>query len=138
MREVLFRGKRTDNDEWIGGYFGIKRAFTKDGEKLIYCIMQETCDCRCEYTYFTDYEVNPETVGQFTGLTDKNGKKIFEGDILKNEAGTLCSGSYEAEVIYSNGDLIAEGFVIFEPSEFKYCEIVGNVYDRLFPRVIKQ
>lgn len=74
MRDILFRGKRIDTGEWVyGQYAYLLNARTKDGEPIKHMIVDGTP---------FGQTVDPSTVGQYTGLTDKNGKKIFEGDIV--------------------------------------------------------
>ncbi|MGN0805347.1 MAG: YopX family protein [Candidatus Coproplasma sp.] len=84
MREILFRGKRVDNGEWIEGNY---EWYHKPEKHII----------TNPYTRETK-GVIPETVGQFTGLTDKNGKKIFEGDIIRQQTfGTIKNTKFPNE-----------------------------------------
>lgn len=116
MREILFRGKRVDNGEWIKGFY----AENGHGSSNI----QPKCK-------FFGYLVKPETVGQYTGLLDKNGNKIFEGDIVKYE-----NKIYEIKYL--------EKYARFAPSNkhsvfmvcaFNHLEVVGNIHDN--PELLK-
>lgn len=95
MREILFRGKREDSGEWIKGLFAIHN-FTGKEYYSIDRREKHIITYDDEWVY-QPYEVDYCTIGQYTGLTDKNGKKIFKGDIIK-----ICDYQI-GQVVYTNG-----------------------------------
>lgn len=114
-REILFRGKRVDNNEWVyGGYMKNKNG--------IYITDTEHYHLNASYK---NYLVIPETIGQYTGLTDKNGKKIFEGDMLKSY--------YDKPGIVKWNNEIGAFQIKGIPSQtMKRCyqmEVIGNIYE---------
>ena len=120
MREILFRGKRTDNGEWVKGYLYI----THTGAHEI-----GSYEAERNIERFT-FDVIPETVGQFTGLTDKNGVRIFEGDIvsLVKHDGLIYKVVYvpcRYELVNSKG---VNCFVL-DIYKSENIEVIGNIHD---------
>ncbi len=132
MRKILFRGKYSGTGEWVEGFlidvdkeYAIIRAIGKDGKGCY------------------DYFVSPDSIGQYTGLTDKNGRKIFEGDILQ---GFWYGEGVRAKVVWideaatfgilysfrKSGEKTAwlnSSWYKFTSESPYFPEIIGNIHD---------
>lgn len=130
MREILFRGLHRRKGEkvrldgspvesvWVyGGY-----CQYNEERGIIY---QTTPDIH-------KYPVYAETVGQYTGLQDKNGKRIFEGDILKNVFGEYGIVEYSDNFFYVRKAMVND----YSPECFSSSKVVGNIYDN--PELVRE
>ena len=140
MREILFRGKRLDNGEWVYGSFCMDAVEQKNGLCGVDGFIRRYDFAKGKMQM---HEVDRESVSQFTGLTDKNGKRIFDGDFLhivsytcdydfKTSVGAkygYTSGLY-VDGDFNGGDFTEIGFAFdYWSNEDAEVEVIGNIYD---------
>lgn len=126
MREILFKAKRIDNGEWVEGNYVKKYDLLGKRHLILYVD---------NYVRWKCVEIVPETLCQLTGLCDKNGKKIWENDILMAH----LDESYPEDAVYETVEWSVAGWAAHETgstdreylSEFdlKHYEVVGNIFD---------
>ena len=127
MHDIEFRGKRIDNGEWVEGYYYKAKYYRTDDELCDYITVPHLN----EYSVpSSKYVVDPSTVGQYIGLNDRDGTKIFEGDIVKR---FLLGEMRVYQIVYDNGlaSFIGQAGIKFTTFDYDSAEfeVVGNIYD---------
>lgn len=166
MREILFKAKRKDNGEWEAGYYEKKTEWHRLSDHWEYVKTEKHYICvnmvSSEDSYIDRIEVVPETICQYTGLTDKNGNKIWENDILRghgnsNDLAKVVFGKFHVieveslenidsvvgwhtEVIPTDALSKCEPFCLPMPLtdfyiDFSEFEVIGNIFDK--PELLK-
>lgn len=141
-REILFRGKRADNNEWVYGDL-LNWYDTENNNQYNPCIIP--IECSVKGKSIRDFVVVPETIGQYTEINDENGVKIFEGDIVEidNYVAEMFKIPYKCKIIFKHGNFLAVSLEyeneyslinsIMSITNIYYTfrgKVIGNIYDK--------
>lgn len=128
MMEILFRGKRLDNGEWVyGDLIHYDDMSYKNGSKRVFIVEK---DCRLWDILEDGDEVDPTTVGQFTGRLDKYGRKIFDGDLVKTCPSTIIAKQgFPSTVIEVRWGVSPSYLFDRKLGTNRFYKIIGNIYD---------
>lgn len=133
LREIIFHGKRLNKGEWVEGFFAEKKdPLLESDVRNAFILAQARGDF-----FATWFPVDPSTVGQYTGLRDKNGKRIFEGDMVSTdiERPYLIVEFRDGCFMFNCNDGGEDYYDIMLPilkdpqSVYKYGEVIGNIHD---------
>lgn len=125
MREILFRGKRIDNGEWVEGFIVTSRENTYPNGFEMITVDGINYDELDSYSPdFISYAVDPSTVGQYTGLKDKNGKRIFEN-------GYMIIDKQTYKVLFDNGEYILKNIFNCDIIQLKNNSNIGVFVDEI-------
>lgn len=127
MREILFRGKSKHTDEWVQG------SFCEPCNICFETIGDDPITGEKNTTLWDDHAVYPESVGQFVGIVDKHGKKIFEGDVILHHLSFQGQQNCQVGKIYWDTErcafLCTPGCKLLTSACHVSYEVIGNVFD---------
>ena len=144
MREILFRAKQVNNGEWVEGYFAIGKWYLDEKERYAILPIDLCFYPHCEINEWI--EIDPETVCQYTGMIDKNGKRIWENDIVDASGewwDAFGPAGHDSPIInvewideltgfdpFANYDCDCDVYI-----DASGCEVIGNIFDN--PELLK-